>query len=101
MLLASYQDDVSYRFALKIQASYLPENPYHSRIHAADVTHSVFWYLTKGRVWNSCKLTPTDAFAIVMAAAILDRFKTLEYVCYGPPIKKSLIFFRGIRLQEK
>ena len=81
MLLASYQDDVSYRFALKIQASYLPENPYHSRIHAADVTHSVFWYLTKGRVWNSCKLTPTDAFAIVMAAAILDRFKTWEYVC--------------------
>jgi hypothetical protein len=59
-------------FCTKIQSSYSPQNPYHSEIHAADVTHSALWFLTTGHVRQMCKLSATDAFAVIMAAAIHD-----------------------------
>jgi hypothetical protein len=64
--------DIWTEFALKIQSSYSSQNPYHSWVHATDVTHSVFWFLTSGQVRQQCKLSPTDVFAVVMAAAIHD-----------------------------
>lgn len=53
-----------------IQAGYIRENPYHNHIHAADVTHSMQYYVTRNRIWDT--LTPEEQLATVIAPIIHD-----------------------------
>ncbi|KAJ3242929.1 High affinity cAMP-specific 3',5'-cyclic phosphodiesterase 7A [Chytriomyces hyalinus] len=54
----------------RIEHGYRGNNPYHNAIHAADVAHSMNYYITRPRVWN--QLTPEEHFASLVAAIIHD-----------------------------
>jgi len=46
--------------------------PYHSRIHAADVTQGVFWFISTAKLGEYVGLTPLDMYAMLVAGAIHD-----------------------------
>ena len=54
----------------KIQSGYIPGNPYHNAIHAADVTHAMHYYVTKDKIWEY--LTPEELLATFIAPIIHD-----------------------------
>ncbi|KAJ3362262.1 High affinity cAMP-specific 3',5'-cyclic phosphodiesterase 7A [Allomyces javanicus] len=57
-------------FLLSVEAGYLATNPYHNALHAADVTASMNYYLTRARLQPAI---PTDeVFAALTAALIHD-----------------------------
>lgn len=56
----------------EIQNGYIPSNPYHNHVHAADVTHATFWLLTYGGLLERAQLTHTHTFSAVFAAVIHD-----------------------------
>ncbi|KXS11892.1 HD-domain/PDEase-like protein [Gonapodya prolifera JEL478] len=54
----------------QIEAGYKRENPYHNSIHAADVTHSINFYITRQKM-RDC-LVPEEQFGGIIAAIIHD-----------------------------
>ena len=55
---------------LKIQCGYIRENPYHNSIHASDVTHAMYYYISKPKIWNF--LCPEEQLAAIIAPIIHD-----------------------------
>ncbi|KAJ3126075.1 High affinity cAMP-specific 3',5'-cyclic phosphodiesterase 7A, partial [Physocladia obscura] len=53
-----------------IELGYRSTNPYHNALHAADVTHSMNYYITRARIAQH--LSHDDRFAAIMAAIIHD-----------------------------
>ena len=58
------------QFAVEIENGYNIGNPYHNRIHAADVVQCFHYFLTHRQFRDS--LTPLDRFVGLVAAAIHD-----------------------------
>ncbi|KAI8813746.1 hypothetical protein BJ742DRAFT_672305 [Cladochytrium replicatum] len=54
----------------KVEQGYKPTNPYHNSIHAADVTHSMHYYVTRPRVWE--RLNSEERLATLIAPIIHD-----------------------------
>eukprot|EP00040_Diaphanoeca_grandis_P044526 m.12608 g.12608 ORF g.12608 m.12608 type:complete len:556 (-) comp9383_c0_seq1:262-1929(-) len=59
------------RFVQRVEDGYNP-NPFHSKIHAADVVQAVFYFLTTGGISDLIDLTLIEKFTILVAAAIHD-----------------------------
>ncbi|KAJ3203842.1 High affinity cAMP-specific 3',5'-cyclic phosphodiesterase 7A, partial [Clydaea vesicula] len=57
-------------FLKKIQDGYINENPYHNSIHATDVTHAMYYYISRKRIWDF--LTPEEQIAAIIAPMIHD-----------------------------
>ncbi|KAJ3339758.1 hypothetical protein HDU83_007502 [Entophlyctis luteolus] len=55
---------------IHVERGYRSSNPYHNAIHAADVLHSLHYYLTRPRV--SENISPEDFLAAFIAAIIHD-----------------------------
>ncbi|ORY53833.1 HD-domain/PDEase-like protein [Rhizoclosmatium globosum] len=55
---------------MRIEAGYRGNNPYHNAIHAADVAHSMNYYITRTRIWPN--ITPEEQLASFIAAIIHD-----------------------------
>ncbi|KAJ3124430.1 High affinity cAMP-specific 3',5'-cyclic phosphodiesterase 7A [Physocladia obscura] len=53
-----------------VELGYRSTNPYHNALHAADVTHSMNYYITRARV--AAHLSHDDRLAALMAAIIHD-----------------------------
>lgn len=53
-----------------IESGYLASNPYHNASHAADVTHSMHYYVTRPRIWDILK--PEEKIAVIIAPIIHD-----------------------------
>ncbi|KAJ1560849.1 cAMP-specific 3',5'-cyclic phosphodiesterase 4D [Cladochytrium tenue] len=58
------------RWLVRVEDAYLASNPYHNAGHAADVTHALQFFATRGRLWGA--LGPEERLAAVMAPAIHD-----------------------------
>eukprot|EP01135_Chromosphaera_perkinsii_P005579 Nk52_evm4s353 gene=Nk52_evmTU4s353 len=58
------------RFLLAIEAGYVPTNPYHNSVHAADVTHSMHVLLNSKNVGEY--LSIQDQFACIVACLFHD-----------------------------
>ncbi|KAJ3098210.1 High affinity cAMP-specific 3',5'-cyclic phosphodiesterase 7A [Phlyctochytrium planicorne] len=54
----------------KIEQGYKPTNPYHNALHAADVTHSMHYYVTRKRLWGY--LSGEEQLASLIAPIIHD-----------------------------
>ncbi|KAJ3115131.1 High affinity cAMP-specific 3',5'-cyclic phosphodiesterase 7A [Phlyctochytrium bullatum] len=54
----------------KIEQGYKPTNPYHNALHAADVTHSMHYYVTRKRLWPH--LSHEEQLASLIAPIIHD-----------------------------
>ncbi|KAI8845597.1 hypothetical protein BC829DRAFT_363659 [Chytridium lagenaria] len=54
----------------KIEQGYKPTNPYHNALHAADVTHSMHYYVTRKRLWGF--LSAEEQLASLIAPIIHD-----------------------------
>jgi len=59
---------------------------YHSRIHAADVVHGVFWLVTTAGLANTVQLTSHDIYAMLISAAIHVRAR---FFCRALPARLS------------
>ncbi len=59
------------KFSMKIQSAYR-DNPYHTSIHAADVTQNVYYYLIGGGAQDRCKTTTLDLASLFISAAAHD-----------------------------
>mmetsp|Transcript_81488 Transcript_81488/g.205072 ORF Transcript_81488/g.205072 Transcript_81488/m.205072 type:complete len:514 (-) Transcript_81488:270-1811(-) len=72
-LLSKSPEDSALKFILALEASYL-ENPYHDRKHAADVTHTAYYFWTHLASQTHMRdyYTEADLLAIIVAAAIHD-----------------------------
>jgi hypothetical protein len=57
-------------FLLSVEAGYLSSNPYHNVNHAADVTASMHYYLSRQNI--SSHLPPIEVFGAIIAASIHD-----------------------------
>ncbi|KAJ3386740.1 High affinity cAMP-specific 3',5'-cyclic phosphodiesterase 7A [Lobulomyces angularis] len=57
-------------FLKKIQSGYIKENPYHNSTHATDVTHAMYYYISRKRIWEF--LTPEEQIAAIIAPMIHD-----------------------------
>ncbi|ORZ40347.1 hypothetical protein BCR44DRAFT_118924 [Catenaria anguillulae PL171] len=57
-------------FLLAVEAGYLPSNTYHNALHAADVTASMNYYLTRDRLKS--RIPVDELFAALVAALIHD-----------------------------
>jgi hypothetical protein len=53
-----------------IESGYHASNPYHNASHAADVTHSMHYYVTRPRIWDILK--PEEKMAVIIAPIIHD-----------------------------
>jgi hypothetical protein len=51
---------------LKMENGYERKNPYHNSTHAADVVHSLYYFITRDKL--KCLLEPEEVFACVVAA---------------------------------
>jgi hypothetical protein len=58
------------RWLTVVESGYLAKNPYHNAYHAADVTHSMHYYVTRPRIWD--KLKPEEKIAVIIAPIIHD-----------------------------
>ncbi|KAJ3195416.1 High affinity cAMP-specific 3',5'-cyclic phosphodiesterase 7A [Irineochytrium annulatum] len=54
----------------RVESGYKPSNPYHNAMHAADVLHSMHFYVTRKRLWNH--LTVDEQIASLVAPIIHD-----------------------------
>ncbi|KAJ3413736.1 High affinity cAMP-specific 3',5'-cyclic phosphodiesterase 7A [Chytridiales sp. JEL 0842] len=54
----------------RVESGYKPTNPYHNALHAADVTHSMHYYVTRKRLWSY--LTPEEQLSALIAPIIHD-----------------------------
>jgi hypothetical protein len=54
----------------RVESGYKPSNPYHNAVHAADVTHSMHYYVTRKRLWGY--LTPEEQLSSLIAPIIHD-----------------------------
>ncbi|KAJ3285721.1 High affinity cAMP-specific 3',5'-cyclic phosphodiesterase 7A [Borealophlyctis nickersoniae] len=54
----------------KIEEGYISGNPYHNATHAADVTFTMHYFITRPRLWNV--LDPFEQLATVIAPIIHD-----------------------------
>ncbi|KAI9324732.1 hypothetical protein BDR26DRAFT_880696 [Obelidium mucronatum] len=54
----------------RIEHGYRGTNPYHNATHAADVAHSMNYFITRSRIWN--RITPEEQLASLIAAIIHD-----------------------------
>jgi hypothetical protein len=79
-------------FALAVEEGYR-DNPYHCRIHAADVVHGIFYFLKPGGLRNKCRLNPHEVYAMVVAAAIHDfDHPGQPRPLYRSPVRRSHTF---------
>jgi hypothetical protein len=53
-----------------IESGYLNSNPYHNSLHAADVTHSMHYYVSRTKIWSV--LRPEEKVAVIIAPIIHD-----------------------------
>ena len=58
------------RWLSAIETGYLTTNPYHNALHAADVTHSMHYYVSRSRIWDI--LRPEEKMAVLIAPIIHD-----------------------------
>ncbi|KAJ3087500.1 High affinity cAMP-specific 3',5'-cyclic phosphodiesterase 7A [Quaeritorhiza haematococci] len=58
------------RWITKVERGYRPTNPYHNATHAADVTHSMHYYVSRPRIWPF--LTPEERLASIFAPIVHD-----------------------------
>eukprot|EP00164_Ancoracysta_twista_P001437 GFYU01001873.1.p1 GENE.GFYU01001873.1~~GFYU01001873.1.p1 ORF type:complete len:963 (-),score=196.79 GFYU01001873.1:144-3032(-) len=58
------------RFLNAIEDSYVSENPYHNSVHGADVTHAMFWMLTRRGIYKW--LSDMDVLISIISACIHD-----------------------------
>jgi len=72
-LLSKTPDETVLKFILALEAQYL-ENPYHDRKHAADVTHTAYYFWTQLASQKHMQnyYTEADLLAMIIAAAIHD-----------------------------
>lgn len=56
----------------RIESGYLPKNPYHNALHAADVVYMMYFFLTRKKFATDLKFDPEEVFAALIAAAIHD-----------------------------
>ncbi|TPX31723.1 hypothetical protein SmJEL517_g04992 [Synchytrium microbalum] len=63
-------DDVIKNWLLRIEMGYKSTNPYHTAVHAADVTQAMHYFATRDRIWPH--LTTEEKFAAVVAPIIHD-----------------------------
>ncbi|KAI9220119.1 hypothetical protein BC828DRAFT_384275 [Blastocladiella britannica] len=61
---------VMQNFLLAVESGYIGANPYHNAMHAADVTASMNYYLTRDRLYG--RVPPDEMFAALVAALIHD-----------------------------
>ncbi|KAJ3285755.1 High affinity cAMP-specific 3',5'-cyclic phosphodiesterase 7A [Blyttiomyces sp. JEL0837] len=54
----------------RIESGYKPSNPYHNALHAADVTHSMHYYVTRKRLWDH--ITKEEQVSALIAPIIHD-----------------------------
>ncbi|KAJ3026523.1 UNVERIFIED_CONTAM: High affinity cAMP-specific 3',5'-cyclic phosphodiesterase 7A [Siphonaria sp. JEL0065] len=54
----------------RIEHGYRGTNPYHNATHAADVAHSMNYYITRTRIWSH--ITPEEQLGSLIAAIIHD-----------------------------
>ncbi|KAI8617731.1 hypothetical protein BC830DRAFT_1062209 [Chytriomyces sp. MP71] len=54
----------------RVEHGYRGTNPYHNAIHAADVAHSMNYYINKARIWTH--ISPEEQLASFIAAIIHD-----------------------------
>lgn len=57
-------------FLTVIEAGYHSDKPYHNSTHAADVTRTVHYFLTRGRIRNLC--TDVEMLAAIIASTVHD-----------------------------
>ncbi|KAJ3219533.1 High affinity cAMP-specific 3',5'-cyclic phosphodiesterase 7A [Dinochytrium kinnereticum] len=63
--------EVKFRHWLaKVESGYKDSNPYHNAMHAADVTHSMHYYVTRKRLWGH--LIGEEKIASLIAPIIHD-----------------------------
>ena len=58
------------RWLSRIEAGYFGKNPYHNAMHAADVTHSMHYYVSRPRIWGI--LRPEEKLSVLIAPIIHD-----------------------------
>ena len=58
------------RWLTVIESGYHANNPYHNALHAADVTHSMHYHVSRPRIWNMLK--PEEKVAVLIAPIIHD-----------------------------
>jgi len=59
-------------FLLNVESGYRKENSYHNNTHAADVTQTLFYFLTTGGLIEQRKLEPIQVFSAIIAAMLHD-----------------------------
>ncbi|KNC54079.1 uncharacterized protein AMSG_09744 [Thecamonas trahens ATCC 50062] len=63
-------EELVYNFVVAVSHLYKSPNPYHNFVHAADVTQSVYYYITHSGAADL--LTPLDSLALLCAAVAHD-----------------------------
>ena len=59
-------------FCKKITEGYNRKNPYHSDLHAADITHTCFIYFEIGKINTICKLDKISICALILSCICHD-----------------------------
>ncbi|CAG9320849.1 pde-4_2 [Blepharisma stoltei] len=62
----SIQEEVSDRFFQALERSYHTQNAYHNACHAADVLHTLLYFIIRGELLQT--LTPLDTMSCIVAA---------------------------------
>lgn len=73
--------DKLYAFCLKVEEGH-HHLPYHSRIHSADVTHGVFWFIHTGQLGEKIHLTPHEMY---VNRTLTSLHKTVDLRCVFLP----------------
>lgn len=60
------------RFIDVIQTGYNPV-PYHNKTHAADVSQTMYYFITGGEWMNKGELDNIDLYSMILSAAIHDH----------------------------
>jgi len=58
-------------FILKVERGYCNPNPYHNRLHAADIVHGTYYMLSQASALLK-QLPPLELFSVLLAALIHD-----------------------------
>jgi hypothetical protein len=59
------------RFLKAVEDGYR-NNPYHCRVHAADVVHGVYWFCQTAKLGAMCGINAHEMYCLLLAAAIHD-----------------------------
>mmetsp|Transcript_13629 Transcript_13629/g.21099 ORF Transcript_13629/g.21099 Transcript_13629/m.21099 type:complete len:315 (-) Transcript_13629:137-1081(-) len=66
------REDTLRSFLLNVESGYRKENSYHNNTHAADVTQTLFYFLTTGGMIEQHKFTSLEIFSAIISAMLHD-----------------------------